>query len=60
MRIEGKTMGTTYHITYFDKKGRNFKNSVDSLLLVVNKSINNYDPTSEVSLFNTNYHGIQV
>jgi len=59
IRIEGKTMGTTYHITYFDKKGRNFKNSVDSLLVVVNKSINNFDPTSEVSQFNTNGKGFK-
>ena len=59
-RIEGKTMGTTYHITYFDKKGRNFKNSVDSLLGVVNKSINNYDPTSEVTQFNTSTVGIAI
>jgi len=59
IRIEGKTMGTTYHITYFDKKGRNFTNSVDSLLLVVNKSINNYDPSSEVSRFNTSTTGFR-
>jgi len=58
IRIEGKTMGTTYHITYFDKKGRDFKNSVDSLLLVVNKSINNYDTTSEVSRFNKSTEGL--
>mgnify|MGYP003460700701 FL=1 len=59
-RIEGKTMGTSYHITYFDKKGRNFKNSVDSLLDVVNTSINNYDPTSEVSQFNSSTVGIAI
>ena len=59
IRIEGKTMGTTYHITYFDKKGRNFTGSVDSLLLVVNKSINNYDPSSEVSRFNTGIRGFK-
>ena len=59
IRIEGKTMGTTYHITYFDKKGRNFTGSVDSLLLVVNKSINNYDPSSEVSRFNTGSSGFK-
>lgn len=59
IRIEGKTMGTTYHITYFDKKGRNFTSSVDSLLLVVNKSINNYDPTSEVSRFNGSSRGFR-
>lgn len=59
IRIEGKTMGTTYHITYFDKQGRDFKNSIDSLLLVVNKSINNYDPTSEVSTFNKDSAGFR-
>jgi FAD:protein FMN transferase len=52
LRIEGKTMGTTYHITYFDKQQRNFKSQVDSLLLVVNQSINNYDSLSEISRFN--------
>lgn len=54
LRIEGMTMGTTYHITYFDEQRRNFKNSIDSLLLVVNKSINNYDTASEISRFNRN------
>ena len=58
IRIEGKTMGTTYHITYFDKKGRDLKNSVDSLLAVVNRSINTYDPLSEVSQFNNSSRGI--
>jgi len=59
-RIEGKTMGTSYHITYFDLQGRNFQNSVDSLLGVVNNSINTYDPTSEVSLFNKSSVGIAI
>jgi thiamine biosynthesis lipoprotein len=52
IRISGTTMGTTYHITYFDTRNRNFKPSVDSLLRLVNNSINNYDPQSEVSRFN--------
>ena len=60
VKVEGKTMGTTYHITYFDKNNRDFKNSIDSLLLVVNKSINNYDSTSEVSQFNQSKGGITV
>lgn len=54
LKIEGETMGTTYHITYFDEKNRNFKASIDSLLVLVNKSINNYDPESDVSRFNRN------
>ena len=52
LKIEGETMATTYHISYFDKEKRNFKTSVDSLLVLVNKSINNYDPQSEISRFN--------
>lgn len=58
--IEGNTMGTTYHITYFDPHHRNFKNAVDSLLKVVNQSINNYDPSSEVSAFNRSPRGVKV
>jgi FAD:protein FMN transferase len=52
-------MGTTYHITYFDKEQRDFKLAVDSLLVLVNKSINNYDPDSEVSRFNKGKSGFK-
>lgn len=52
MLIEGKTMGTSYHITYFDDQERNFKPQVDSLLALVNKSISTWDSTSEISRFN--------
>jgi FAD:protein FMN transferase len=60
MRIEGATMGTSYHITYFDSQKRDFKSAVDSLLVLVNKSINNYDSTSEVSRFNRNARGVKA
>lgn len=57
--IDGLTMGTTYRIIYFDKpQERNFKVSVDSLLVLVNKSINTYDSTSEISIFNRDSTGI--
>ena len=59
MKIEGSTMGTTYHITYFDEQKRNFKASVDSLLVLVNKSINTYDPESEASRFNKGARGFK-
>lgn len=52
--IDGMTMGTTYHITYFDEQSRNFKTSVDSLLEVFNKSLNTYLPNSEITTFNKN------
>jgi FAD:protein FMN transferase len=60
VKIEGRTMGTTYHITYFDEKKRNFSEAVDSLLREVNRSINTYDSTSEVSIFNRSVKGIAV
>jgi thiamine biosynthesis lipoprotein len=60
VRAEGRTMGTTYHVTYFDEKNRDFQTAIDSLLLVVNKSINNYDSTSEVTAFNRSKRGIAV
>lgn len=52
IRINGLTMGTSYSVIYFDARGRNFKASIDSILILVNKSINTYDPASEVSRFN--------
>jgi thiamine biosynthesis lipoprotein len=52
IKLEGKTMGTTYHITYFDPAQRNFQISVDSLMILVNKSISTYDTASEISRFN--------
>ncbi len=45
-------MGTSYHITYFDYENRNFQGVVDSLLWLINKSINTYDTTAEISRFN--------
>lgn len=58
IRIEGETMATTYHITYFDESRRNFKVSIDSLLVLVNRSINTYDPASEISEFNNSTKGV--
>jgi FAD:protein FMN transferase len=60
LRVEGRTMGTTYHITYFDKRGRNFQEPIDSLLRAVNKGINTYDPASAVSQFNRSARGIAL
>jgi len=60
IKIEGETMATTYHVTYFDDDQRNFKKEIDSILKVVNRSINTYDPTSEISVFNKSRRGIRV
>ncbi|MDQ2657962.1 MAG: FAD:protein FMN transferase [Bacteroidota bacterium] len=56
--VEGRTMGTTYRIQYFDEPlRRNFKESIDSLLVRLNASINNYDPKSDISRFNRSRKG---
>ena len=58
IHVTGRTMGTTYHITYFDRRGRNFQQQIDTLLVAVNRSISNYDPMSMVSQFNRSPRGI--
>ncbi|MBN3520787.1 FAD:protein FMN transferase [Algoriphagus lutimaris] len=50
--LSGKTMGTTYNITYLDEKGRDFQTSIDSILVVFNQSLSTYIPESELSRFN--------
>ncbi|MEN8248262.1 MAG: FAD:protein FMN transferase [Bacteroidota bacterium] len=53
VEIEGITFGTiVYHIKYKDTQKRNFKNSVDSLLVVFNNALSHYIPDSELSRFN--------
>jgi FAD:protein FMN transferase len=49
--IEGKAMGTSYHITYgFD--GTDLKSEIDKLLAEFNTSLSTYDSTSTISKFN--------
>ena len=59
VKIEGATMGTSYHITYFDREKRNFKDDIDSLLLLVNRCINTYDPSSDISRFNYTQNSVR-
>ena len=52
VKIDGKTMGTTYHITYADRLKRNLKKKIDELLLEVNMDVSTYIDTAFISLFN--------
>ncbi|WP_192347413.1 FAD:protein FMN transferase [Algoriphagus sp. Y33] len=54
MTLSGKTMGTTYNITYLDEENRDLQASIDSLLGVFNQSLSTYIPDSELSRFNLN------
>jgi len=54
-QIAGKTMGTTYHITYYGKEEpHTVKRAVDSLMLALNADVSTYIPTSTIALFNAN------
>ena len=53
INIEGVTFGTiAYHIKYKDSQKRDFKESIDSLLIVFNNSLSHYIPDSELSRLN--------
>src|SRR5688572_9001757 len=60
IEVNGLTMATTYHVSYFDEERSDFKDSIDSLLKLVNKGISVFDPESEVSKFNRSANGIQL
>lgn len=50
--LNGQTMGTSYNIKYQSEKGENYKEHIDSLLLVFNESLSTYIQNSEISRFN--------
>lgn len=53
VKLDGKTMGTTYHITYEQNTAVN-QESIDQLLMDINQSVSTYIPSSEISQFNLN------
>jgi FAD:protein FMN transferase len=54
IKIEGEAQGTTYHITYFDSKNRNFQPEIVKILQDFDKSVSTYLPTSIISRINAN------
>jgi thiamine biosynthesis lipoprotein len=51
-RLQGKTMGTTYSITYQDEKEVNYQDQIDSLLKAINQEVSTYIPDADISIFN--------
>jgi thiamine biosynthesis lipoprotein len=52
--VEGKTQGTTYHITYLDADGRDFQEEINEQLAAIDKSLSIYDSLSLISRINRN------
>lgn len=66
VKLEGKTMGTTYHVTYIDDgKTKNLpepavvKQQLDTLLKEVNNQMSTYQKDSQISAFN-NFHTVDT
>lgn len=59
MIVEGETMGTTYSIKYLESQDRNFKQSIDSILVLFSQCLSTYIPDSEISIFNNKVDSIQ-
>ena len=60
IRIAGNTQGTTYHITYFDKKNRDFQPKIEKLLHQFDLSVSTYIPNSIISRINSNQKNVKV
>ncbi|HHH52115.1 MAG TPA: FAD:protein FMN transferase, partial [Bacteroidetes bacterium] len=56
--LEGKTMGTYYHIKY--KGSKNLKGEIDKKLIKINNELSTYIDSSTISLFNKSDSGIVV
>ena len=52
--LDGFAQGTSYHISYYDVKGRFLKKEIDSILHDFDLSVSTYNPNSIISKINTN------
>lgn len=52
IKIEGEAQGTTFHIAYKDSKERDFSNSIDSILKVMDMSLSMYVDSSLINKLN--------
>ncbi len=51
-KISGKTMGTSYHISYNSKGPSDIKQKVDSILVDINNAVSTYINSSTISIIN--------
>ena len=60
IKIEGLTQGTTYHITYYDNKNRDFKPKIEKILQTFDNSVSTYNPNSIISKVNSNVKDVKL
>ena len=54
LNLAGKTQGTYYAVTYYDRSGRDFSKEIDSILAAFGKSVSLWDTNSIISRINRN------
>jgi len=59
-KLQGKTMGTTWHITYAGKDNALHQKNIDSLLIRLNEEVSTYIPSAIISQFNQSEKGVQL
>lgn len=59
-KLQGKTMGTTWHITYAGTDNALHQKNIDSLLIRLNEEVSTYIPSAIISQFNQSEKGVQL
>jgi FAD:protein FMN transferase len=60
VKISGYAQGTTYSITYFDKKNRNFQSQIELILKNFDKSLSLWDSNSIICRVNRNEKNVII
>lgn len=58
--LDGRTMGTTYHIVYIDSKSSDHQAAIDSILIDINQAVSTYIPESVISQINNDSLGKKI
>jgi len=54
VKIQGPVFGTSYQIQYYDLDNKSYQKQFDSIFEVLNQSMSNYIPSSQISKINKN------
>jgi thiamine biosynthesis lipoprotein len=60
VELSGEAQGTTWHVTYYDLRKRNFKLQIDSALKRIDQSISTYQTGSVIDRWNKSEHGALI
>lgn len=60
VELSGEAQGTTWHVTYYDLRKRNFKPQIDSALKRIDQSISTYQAGSVIDRWNKSEQGVLI